>query len=114
MNKRGFELVWNNVVLMILGIILLIFILLFFTGFSGDFLIKIKSYFSASNVDSIVDGCNILVDSNSGYSYCCEKKEVVYFKDNKKAKGNYSCKELSEMDFISGKIKILDCGSVKC
>lgn len=114
MNKRGFELVWSNVVLMIIGIMILIFLVLFFTGFSGDFLGKIKGYFSSSNVDAVVEGCNIFVEIGSQYSYCCEKKKVVYFEDKKKVSGDYTCGELFGMDFINDKINELDCGNVKC
>ena len=112
MNKKGFELVWSNVVAMVLAFAILLTLILFFTSSSGSFMERIKSYFSYSNVDSVVSGCNILIDSGQDYSFCCEKKLVKYYDENDEEKeAEFSCFELADEDFISG-LKELNCDGV--
>jgi len=113
-NKRGFELVWNNFVIMILAFVILITLVIFFTSSSSSFMERIKSYFSYSNVDSVVFGCNVLYDSGQDYSFCCEKKLVKYYdENNEKQEGEFSCFELADEDFVSG-LKELNCKEVNC
>src|SRR3989344_4861913 len=75
---------------------------------------NIKGYFSYSNVDSIIEGCNILSSSNSEYAFCCEKKVVKYYIDGEESKGEFSCKELTEKAFINGRINNMMCGENIC
>ena len=114
MDKRGLEMVWSTVVIIILSLMLLLFIILFFTSNSGSFLENVKGYFSYSNVDSVVKGCNILTFSGGNYAFCCEKKNVKYYHNGEKVKGDFSCGELVLEEFISGKINIMDCGEISC
>ncbi len=114
MNKRGFELVWSTVVIIVLALMLLLFIILFFTSSSGNFMEKIKSYFSYSNVDSVVQGCNIFVDSGSENSFCCEKKMVKYYAGGEKLEGEFSCGELVDKEFINNKINSMNCEGIIC
>ena len=114
MNKKGFELVWNNIVVMILAFFVLLFLILFFSAGSGSFYENIKGYFSYSNVDSIIEGCNILSSSNSEYAFCCEKKVVKYYMNGEESKGEFSCKELTEKAFINGRINNMMCGENIC
>jgi hypothetical protein len=113
MNKRGFELVWNNFVIMILAIMLLLFLVLFFSFGSGNFFEQIKGYFSYSNVDSVVRNCNVLIDSGAEYGFCCEKREVKYYMDGNKAEGIFTCDELRKME-IGSKIHDFNCEEVSC
>ncbi len=104
------QLVWNNVVVMILALVVLIFLVTFFLIGSSGFMDFISSYFSNSNVDSVVQECNILVDTEQEYSYCCELRKV-------KVKGedfSVSCYLLRDEDYINDRIKFLDCRSVEC
>jgi len=112
--KKGFQLTINTVVLLILAAMLLLFMILFFTGSSGPLLGKIRSYFSYSNVDNVIEGCNILVDTNAEYAFCCEKKNVKYFEGGEKVSGEFSCSELVDEGFVSGRIKDLSCEEVSC
>ncbi len=114
MNKKGFELVWSTVVVIVLALMLLLFIVLFFISSSGNFMEKIKFYFSYSNVDSVVQGCNIFVDSGNENSFCCEKKIVKYYLQGEKLQREFSCEELVDEDFINGKINQMDCGGISC
>jgi len=112
-NKKGFEMVWSTIVIIVLALMLLLFIILFFTSSSGSFMEKIKSYFSYSNVDSVVSGCNILVDSGNEYSFCCEKKMVKYYSNGEKKEGEFNCNELSKQVFGS-KVKVMNCEGISC
>lgn len=112
-NTKGFEMVWSNVVVMILALFLIIILILFFTmGWQG-FWDYMKDFFGYSNVDSVVTSCNLLVQSNSQYSFCCEKKNVKYYLDGKKTQGEFTCLELLNKNFIKG-INSLDCAGVGC
>ncbi len=114
MDKRGLELAWNTIVVMIIAFIILIVLILVFTGVAGDFTGNIKSYIGYSNVDNVIKGCNVLADTSADYSFCCEKKKVKYYLDGEKAEGDFSCEELINKSFIENKIKLIDCGSVSC
>ena len=109
-NKRGLELAINTAVILILAIILLVFLVLFFTGASENFLVKIKSYFSYSNVDEIIETCNFFADTNSMYSFCCEKRNVKYYNNEKKAEGLFSCIEIAD----KFDTKKLNCEEASC
>lgn len=113
MDKKGFEMIWSTIVLIILALTLLVMIILFFTTSSGSFNDRIKSYFSYSNVDSVIEGCNFFSSSDNSYSFCCEKKKVNYYM-NGKTSGEFSCSELVSKEFIGGKINNLDCGGIVC
>lgn len=113
-NKRGFELGWSTIVLMILAIFILLILVAFLGLGSRGFMETIKNYFSSSNVDSVISGCNSLADTNSQYGYCCEKKEVRYNSGKDKVKEDLTCFEAFNKSFISGKIKELDCEGINC
>lgn len=106
-NKRGFELVMNTAVVMILAVVVLLVLVGFFMMGSGDFMDKVGGYFSYSNVDSVVSGCNVLVDSGQSNAFCCDKKKVKYNEGGKK-EGEFSCSELVDKGFISG-LKEISC-----
>ena len=109
LNKKGFELVWSTIVIIILALVLLIAIIFFFTRTSGSFIDNIKSYFSYSNVDIAVQGCNVLSSSWNDYSFCCEKKTIKYYESGEKKQGEFSCGELSNQSFVNNQINFIDC-----
>lgn len=109
-DKRGLEMVWSTWVIMILAALLLIFLILFFTNSSGSFLNNIQGYFTKTNVDSVVKGCNILLDSGNNYEFCCDKKDVTYLVDKNVKKGEFSCFELENKSFVNNEI----ISSIKC
>ncbi|MEK6872995.1 MAG: hypothetical protein AABW90_03205 [Nanoarchaeota archaeon] len=114
MNKKGLELAINTIVILVLAIVILLFLVLFFTEAGKDFFKKIRGYSSEVNVDEIITSCNILADTNSVYEFCCGKKVVKYYKNDKKIEGDFSCNELTNKTFINNKISSLDCGKIKC
>lgn len=114
MNKKGFEMVWSTVVIMVLSLMLLLFIILFFTGSAGNFVEKVKGYFFYSNVDSVIDGCTVLSSSGGNYAFCCEKKTVKYFDGGEKVEGKFSCGDLVDKSFTNGRINDLGCEDIQC
>lgn len=115
MKKRGFEMIWSTWVVLILAIMLVIFLLIFFANSSGSFLDNIKNYFSKTNVDSVVKGCNILVDSGNKYDFCCAKKTVKYLDGKNVKTGELSCFELMNKSFVNNEIKSgIDCQGFSC
>lgn len=111
-NKKALELAINTIVILVLAILLLAFLVLFFTETGKNFLGKTRGYTSEVNVDEVVKGCNILADTNKEYSYCCEKKGVIYYKEGEKIEKQSSCLELGKLD-IGNKIKELNC-NIEC
>ena len=100
----------NTVVVMVLAIVVLLFLVGFFMMGSGDFMSKIQGYFSYSNVDSVVQGCNVLANSGGDYVFCCEKKEVKYYLDSEKMNDEMSCSEVVDEGIVDGRILFVDCG----
>lgn len=114
-SKKGFEMLWSTWVIMILAAMLLIFLILFFTTSSGTFLDNVKGYFSKSNVDSVVKGCNILSDSGNNYEFCCDKKDVEYISSGKVVKGVFSCSELMNKSYVNNLIiSDIKCEGLNC
>ena len=114
MNKKGFELAWNTFVTLILAIVVLVAVIMFFTGGFKTVTETIGSYFTNSNVDSVIGSCNYFVDSNQDYKFCCEKMKVKYYIDGKKASEEFTCMELTNKTFTGNKIKLLDCDEMGC
>lgn len=112
-NKKGFEMAWSTIVAMILAILLLAILIIFITMGSGKIGDYFKGLFGYSNVDNVVSSCNLNVQSNSQYSFCCEKKNVKYYLDGKRQEGEFTCLELLDKSFIKG-INSLECSGVGC
>lgn len=105
---------WSTLVAMVLAIFLIVVLIMYFTGAWKSFIDNTKAYFSSSNVDNVIQGCNIWQGSDSSYNFCCEKQNVKYSLDGKKQELIITCKELENKTFISGRIKSLDCGGISC
>jgi hypothetical protein len=104
-NKRGFEIAISTIVLLILGLVVLIVLILLFTGQAQRFLNYLSG--SASDVDDAVSICNSQTFETQSYAYCCEKKKVQIQGE----KLELSCMELSER---IGRIDFKNCSSVFC
>ena len=110
--KKGFQMVMSTLVIIILSIMLLLFFSLVFTETGKKFLDSIRGYGFESNVDIVVESCNLLVDTDKEYAYCCGEKNVVYFDDGKKEE-KFTCNSLSGESFVNNRINKLDC-NVEC
>ena len=73
-DKRGMEMAFSTLVIIILSVLILASIIFMFTSGSSKFKDVISLFSSKSNVDSVVDNCNSLVDTNQKYEYCCSSK----------------------------------------
>ena len=118
-NKKGMQLTLETILLLILMVAAVIMLSLFFTQSSNKFFGKIKAYFVQTNVDSIIEGCNVLSSTESSYAFCCEIKDVKYYETDEagkqtNAKGDFTCGELVEKNFINSKINSLECGEISC
>jgi hypothetical protein len=113
-NKKGIEMIFSTWVIIVLSVILLIFLVLFFTMGSSSFINTIKGYFSKTNVDSVIKSCNILVDSNARYEFCCEDKMLKY-KDAGIKEVSVTCSEFSKMEISNNEVKSnIDCSLLNC
>jgi len=81
--KRGLELAFNTIILIVLGIIVLVAIVIIFNKASGQFGEKIELFFSSSNVDSVIDQCNTLGEQEQRYEFCCTNKTIKLSKQEK-------------------------------
>ena len=114
LNKKGLELAINTIVILILAVILLIFLVLFFTETGKNFLVKVRGYSNEANIDEIVRSCNILADTNSIYEFCCVKKIIKYYVTNDSiAERKLSCDKLSNIS-LGNEVKKLNCDEVSC
>ena len=113
-NKKGSDLAINMWVVMIIAILVMMVIIGFFTIGSKGFMDNIRSYFSSTNVDSIIKGCNILVDSGNKYDYCCDVKTVKYEIDRVKKEVDYTCYNMTNQSFTNGELKTMDCQGYSC
>ena len=108
LNKKGYEMAFSTIVVIILSLMVLVFLIMALTGSFKDFREKIGVYFSSSNVDLVIESCNNLVLQNSNYEYCCVDKTVRLSRRNK---FEMNCLAASEESWGAG-INKLDCGGI--
>ena len=107
-DKKGMEMAFTTLVVIILAVIILGSIIFIFTNGSAKFKDLISVFSSKSNVDSVVDNCNSLADTNQRYEYCCSSKTI------KLASGiklELSCNNANNMSW-GGSIKKISCEGV--
>jgi len=108
--KKGMSLAINTAVVLVLAIMVLVFMVLFFTSVGGEFSGKIKSYFSYTNVDEVIEQCALLVDLESKYSYCCEERNLKFYTNGEKDSGTFTCVQIAQQ--FGG--RTLSCTGVSC
>jgi hypothetical protein len=105
MKKRGLELTVSFFVLMTLGIIVLIGLILLFTGRLHIFSGILKETEQKNNLDLMIVSCNSLSSSQQEFAFCCEKREFEFQEQVFKM----SCKEIREKGIDSGKLNDFSC-----
>jgi len=110
MNTKGLEMAINTIVVLVLAIVVLVFLVLFFTNSGGEFADRVKSYFSYSNVDRVVEQCNLLADLDNVYTYCCEEHKVKFYTRSERDEGTFRCSEMVDRFGVDG----MSCSEVKC
>jgi hypothetical protein len=113
-NKKAIQLTLETIMLLILSVAAVVLLFAFFTQSSQDLFGKIRSYFVYSNVDAVIESCNVLSSSDSNYAFCCDKKEVKYYEGDKKAEGVFTCIELADKSFTNNRINKLNCEGIIC
>ncbi len=106
-NKKGAELTIGTIIIIILAIVVLVFLVYGFTTGWGNLWDKISNWGgSSSNVQTIIQGCQVACTTNAGYDYVDFKRQVVL---GDGTKFEASCKELeSGICFDSNKNQIID------
>ncbi len=121
-NKKGVQLTLETVLLLILAVMAVVMLSLYFTGSFKGLFEKIETFYSKTNVDEVIKSCNLLADSGSDYSFCCDEKKVKYYEisegeedaKRKLVTENLKCKDLIKKEFAKGKIKEVNCRGILC
>ena len=74
MNKKGQEMSVSTIVLIVIGIIVLVMLILGFSMGWQNLWGKINIFGGGSNLDTIINSCNIAATSDSTASYCNDFK----------------------------------------
>jgi hypothetical protein len=92
-NKKGVELALNTVVVSAIALIVLVVIILIFTGGMGETIDKFKKilYKSSGKADCLVVGTDSALDKD-GDGYLDDGDYKVYYKDDKGKKIKLPCK----------------------
>lgn len=104
LNKRGQGLSTQAIILIILGIIVLVILIIGFT-LGWD---KIAPWLSSTNVDTIVNSCEVACTTAATYNFCSAPRELR--SDTEKLK-LVTCFFLAEKRTIYG---IAKCDSITC
>ena len=102
------EIIWSNVVYIIIALVILAALIFIFIYYSGSFFSTTKGYSQKSNIDDQVQNCNRLVMQGARYEYCCMSREI---KPDEKTKLNMTCNQFSEKNY--GKdVQKMDCEEI--
>ena len=75
-NKKGQEMSVTTLILIIIGIVLLVVLILGFTMGWQNLWNKINILGGTSNIETVIQACNLAATSDSTYSYCSEFKQI--------------------------------------
>ncbi len=108
-NKKGMEMAISTIILIVLGIFVLVGLMFMLVTQFGFF--KDNAFGGGeSNVDSVVKGCNLLVESEQEYSYCCDVLEIK----TSDVELELTCFESFSSAWAGERISHMDCSSVVC
>jgi len=107
-SKHAMEMAIGTVVVIILAIVLLTASIFILTRSKGEFASTIKSYFTKSNVDLVVNNCNNLVNSGSSYEYCCVDQTI---KLSSKEEYKMSC-DMASNESWGSRINEMECEGI--
>ena len=75
MNKKGFQLAISTLVILVLAVVVMIGLILAFTGGFERFMDSIRGY-SGSDVDGVSKVCQTQCNLDQINSFCCEEKKL--------------------------------------
>ena len=110
LQKKGMQMAINMIILIVLGVLILIGLTYMVVNQFGFFNDNVGGTQTSSNVDSIVEGCNLLAESGQTYSYCCDAKTIKTSEGDEEL----SCSESTDASWSGGRILEMDCSSISC
>jgi hypothetical protein len=109
LGKKGQNMTIGTIILIVLGIAVLVFLIFGFSSGWGNFWDKVTIFGGGkSNVDTIVQACEIACSQESIYDYCTVER-TIKLGNNKKDKTS-TCNMLN---LIEG-VNYAGCESIKC
>jgi hypothetical protein len=112
--KNGFEMAVTTVIMIVLSIAVLTILIVFVNSQTGFLSRWFRTHESESNVDSVVSACNALVATESVYSYCCEKKEIIFGGVPKRNNIMRTCNVSRGESWSDRRIGELSCDEISC
>ncbi len=99
MNKKGAELTIGTIVIIVLALVVLVVLILGFTGGWGNLWGRISGFFGGgSNIDSVVQACQVACTTNMKNDYCERMRPVKFGEESPKTDAKYNCKALERLD----------------
>lgn len=104
LNKKGQSMTTGEIIGIVLGVLILVFLVVGFTMGWDKFL----PFLTKSNVNGVVQACNIACTTGSQYDYCTLQRDVKFGED-KTNDGKYTCKTLE-----SNNVGLSSCANINC
>lgn len=101
-NKKGAEMTIGTVIIIILALVVLVILVYGFSTGWTNLWEKVTAFGGGkTNVQTIVQSCQLACTTNSQYDYCIKNSSVIFSSDKTsgdfKKNGGYNCKGLEEM-----------------
>lgn len=95
MNKKGAEMTVGTLIIIILAIVVLIVLVFGFTQGWGNLWAKISNFFGGgSNVQTIIQACQIACSTNQKYDYCELERKVNFGPEDPRNEQPWTCDDL--------------------
>ncbi len=109
MNKRGAEMAISTIIVIILALVVLVFLIYGFSVGWGNLFDKISNFGGGqSNVQTIVQSCNLACTTNSQYDWCSLQRDVTFSTEGK-TDGKFTCAGL-----VNQGVGLEACAAVTC
>jgi len=94
-NKKGSEGTTWTIIVIILALIVLVVLVVGFTSGWSNLWEKMKAFFGwGSNVDTVVQACEISCTTGAKYSYCSENRTLRWDVNGKLTEAKVTCNEV--------------------
>ena len=81
MNKKGAEMTIGTIVIIVLALIVLVVLVVGFTSGWSNLWGRISAFFGGSNVDAVVQACNVACATEARNDFC-ERDRIVTFEND--------------------------------
>ena len=118
MNKKGAEMTIGTIVIIVLALIVLVVLIVGFTQGWGNMWERIRCIGGCgSNVDTVVQSCELACTSGSTHSYCEDKRSLRFKVGDETKKIEVTCKQLADGGKV-GDVTLpsvqLSCSNINC